>query len=120
MDRFIQEIKNTADKVAKKSGELVELSKVKLHIGNTKSEISANFKKLGEMLYFSQKEDNDIEREKISEIIDKIDELYEKLAEFKEIEASLTKKKLCPQCHKLNDTDAAYCSSCGFNFDDCE
>ena len=117
---FLQEIKSTADKVAKKSSELVELSKVKLSIGNTKSEINNNFKILGEMIYSSQKDDNDIDSEKISNIIDKIDDLYKKLAEYKEIEAGLTKKKLCPQCQKPNGANAVFCSSCGCNFNDFE
>lgn len=117
MDRLIQEIKSTADKVAKKSGELVELSKVKLNIGNTKSEINTNFRNLGEMIYSSQKDENDIEHEKINEIISKIDDLYEKLAEYENTAAGLTKKKLCPQCRKTNEVDALFCSSCGYNFD---
>lgn len=120
MDRIISEIKNTASKVAKKSGELVELSKVKLNIGNTKSGLNANFRLLGEMIYFSQKEENEIEHEKINETIQKIDELYEKLAELEFIEAGLANKKLCPECHKQNDTTATFCSSCGCKFDDAE
>ena len=117
---IIQEIKSTADKVARKSGELVELSKVKLSIGNTKSEINTNFRILGEMIYSSQKEENDIEPEKVSEIIEQIDTLYVKLAEYENIEAGLTKKKLCPQCRKPNGANAVFCSSCGCNFSDFE
>ena len=55
MDKFFSEIKNTADKVIKKSGNLVELSKVKFQIANTKSEIGASFKELGELVYHAQK-----------------------------------------------------------------
>ena len=43
MDNFFSEIKNTADKVAKKSSELVEMSKVKLSMVNTKSEQTLRF-----------------------------------------------------------------------------
>ena len=120
MDRIISEIKNTASKVAKKSGELVELSKVKLNIGNTKSGINSNFRLLGEMIYFSQNEENEIEHEKITETIQKIDDLYEKLAELKIIEAGLANKKLCPHCNKQNDADSTFCSFCGCNFNDAE
>ena len=47
MERFFSGIKNKADKVAKKSGELVELSKAKLNILSTKSNIDTSFKSLG-------------------------------------------------------------------------
>ena len=60
MERIISEIKTTADIVAKKSTELVELSKVKLNIANTKSKINTNFRILGEMIYISQKDDDEI------------------------------------------------------------
>lgn len=118
MEKILSEIKNTADKVAKKSGELVELSKVKINILNTKSSIDSYFKKLGEILYFSQKEDADADTENLEEIFAKIDELYEKLSEYNDAKANLTNKKICPECHKSNDTDSSFCSRCGYNFAD--
>ena len=116
MERIISEIKNTADKVAKKSGELVELSKAKLNIANTKSDIGANFKLLGEMVYLAQRDETEVNPEKLEEIITKIDDLYERLAEFNEIANALMNKKSCPECNKTNDIDALFCSGCGYRF----
>lgn len=118
MDRIISEIKNTADKVAKKSSELLELSKVKLGISNTKASIDNNFKILGELVYHSQKNDGEIDTDKLEETISTIDELYKKLGEYNNLEAELTNKKLCPKCQKLNENDAAFCSRCAFDFSD--
>lgn len=120
MDRIISEIRNTADKVAKKSSELVELSKAKLNISNTKSSLNSNFRILGELIYLSHKEESDIDSSKIEETIEKIDSLYEKLAEFENIAAALSNKKLCPECRNQNDTNAVFCSSCGYNFKESE
>ncbi len=118
MDRIISEIKNAAGKVAKKSTELVELSKVKLNIINTKSTIDENFKSLGELLYYSQKGDADITTESIEETIAKIDDLYEKLDELNNISANISNKKICPNCKKANENNSAFCSDCGLNLDD--
>jgi len=116
MDRIISEIRSTADKVAKKSGELVELSKAKLNIANTKSSLNSNFRILGELIYLSHKDEGNIESSKIEDIIEKIDVLYEKLAEYEDIAAGLSNKKLCPECRNPNETNAVFCSSCGHNF----
>lgn len=118
MEKILSEIKNTADKVAKKSGELVELSKVKINIINTKSSIDSHFKKLGEILYFSQKENTETDTKNLEEIFAEVDELYEKLSEYNDVKANLTNKKLCPECHKSNDADSLFCSRCGYHFTD--
>ena len=118
MERIISEIKSTADKVAKKSGELVELSKAKLNIANTKSDISANFKLLGEMVYVAQRDETEANPERLEEIIERIDILYEHLADFNEIVNGLMNKKLCPDCNKTSDAEAVFCSSCGYRFND--
>ncbi len=120
MDRIISEIKNTADKVAKKSGELVELSKTKLNIANTKSDISTNFKLLGEMVYIAQRDNTEVNPERFEEIITKIDVLYERLAELNEIANGLMNKKLCPECNKTNEINAAFCSACGYQYNDAD
>ena len=120
MERIISEIKTTADKVAKKSGELVELSKAKLNIANTKSSINSNFRILGEMVYLSQKDDTEMNPEVFEETISKIDELYIKLADYNDIAAGLMNKKLCPECRRANENDAIFCSRCGYRFADSE
>lgn len=116
MEKFISEIKNRADKVAKKSGELVEISKTKLSMANTKSEISSNFKILGELVYLSQKASTESDPQKIEETISKIDELYERLGELSELNSMLKNEKNCPNCKKSNSIDAQFCSGCGYKF----
>lgn len=118
MDNFFSEIKNTADKVAKKSSELVEMSKIKLNTANTKSEIGTNFKILGELVYLSQKNTTEPDTNKIEEIIAKIDELYERLDELAEVSSALKNEKRCPSCTKSNPIDAQFCFGCGHRFTD--
>jgi len=116
MDKFFTEIKNTADKVAKKSGELYELSKAKLSMASVKSEISTNFKVLGELVYLSQKNVTETDAQKIEETIAKIDVLYERLEELLQSAAALKNEKLCTSCGKSNPLSSAFCSECGKPF----
>ncbi len=116
MEKFFTEIKNTADKVIKKSGELVELSKVKFQIANTKSEIGANFKELGELVYHAQKSEAQPDTQIIEGTISKIDELYAKLEALMAENSSLKNEKLCPSCEKSNPKSAQFCLGCGYKF----
>lgn len=116
MEKIISEIKNTADKFARKSGELVEMSKVKLGIVSTKSEIGTNFKILGELVYKAQKDDTSSDTAKIEEVIAKINELYEKLDELTEVSAALKNEKVCAYCGKSNPIDQLFCGGCGQKF----
>lgn len=115
MDKVISEIKSAADKVAKKSSELVELSKIKLNILSTKSSIDEQYKKLGKLVYTSQKETADDISAKFEEVIAKIDKLHEKLAELEEASAQVSNKVICPACKKVNSADAEFCSQCGLD-----
>lgn len=119
MEKILSEIKNTADKVVKKSGELVELSKIKLGIAGVKSEIGTNYKMLGELVYRMQKDD-ETDTEKINEVIAKIDELYERLDELNDVCAALKNEKVCSNCGKRNPLDQPFCGGCGQKFPDYE
>lgn len=116
MEKFISELKNTADKVAKKSSELVELSKVKIAITTTKSEIGTQYKSLGELVYLSQKEDFDGDTGNIEEAIAKLDELHGRLEELTNTVSVLKNEKICPDCSKSSPSEAAFCAECGYNF----
>lgn len=116
MDKFFSEIKNTADKVAKKSGELVEMSKVKLSIVSTKSEIGTNFKMLGELVYLAQRNGQEPDTKKIEETIEKINELYDKLDELSEVSSALKNEKICAYCGKSNPIEQPFCGGCGQKF----
>lgn len=116
MDKILSEIKSRADQVMKKSGELVEKSKVKLAIAGTKSEIGTLFKQLGELVYMAQKEDNSASTEEIENTIAHIDALYEKLEELTKTDSALKNEKICAQCGKSNPIEQTFCGGCGNKF----
>lgn len=118
MEKFISELKSAADKVVKKTGELAGISKVKLSIANAKSDISACYRTLGELVYKAQKEEDGDASEKIQEFIETIDALNEKIDELNGSLAEMKNEKVCPNCGKSNPKKQRFCGGCGQQFDE--
>ncbi len=116
MDKIFADIKNSVGSAVKKSGELVEITKLKLAIADTKNEIKSKLTILGEEVYFAQK--NDLSPENVSELIGELDELYAILEAQEAKLVTLKKQKVCPNCDAPSDSDAAFCSRCGNKFSD--
>ena len=112
MEQIISELKNTAKNAAKKTGELLEVGKLKLACADTKSKINEAYKELGKDLYNAEKEGSE-DAEAIKNIIIDIDGLYEKLAEQENQVAQLKKQKKCISCGQMCDDEADFCSKCG-------
>lgn len=115
MERFFADLKQTVNSAVKKSGELVEVTKLKMAASDTKNELSEQFKKLGEVVYLAAKTEES-QAETAEGIIARIDELKETLYKQEVAIAELTSKKLCPDCGKVSDEEAAFCASCGKQF----
>ena len=116
MDKIFADIKNSVGSAVKKSGELVEITKVKLAIADTKNEIKSKLAALGEEVYFAQK--NDLSPESAAELIGELDELYAILEAQEAKLATLKKQKVCPNCDAPSDSEAVFCSRCGSKFSD--
>jgi len=117
MEKFLADLKKTMDTAVKKSGELVEVTKLKMAIGNTQNELQAEFLKLGEIVYLTAKSDES-QAGNAEEIIARIDELKETLKKQEANIAELTAKKVCDVCGKLCEESAVFCSACGQKLED--
>ena len=116
MEKFIYDLKKTAVSAAQKTGEFVELGKLKIACSNTKNKIDDAFVVLGKAIYSVEKEGTD-EEEKIKQTIVEIDSLYEKLAQQEEELMLLKNQKKCHSCGAMADKDAVFCSRCGEKFE---
>ena len=112
MEKFISDLKNTVNTAVKKSGELVELTKLKVAIADTKNAIRNRFESLGELAYLAAKGEDTPASDAESLVAD-ISELKATLSEQEAKAAELTNKKICSQCGKMAADDAAFCPSCG-------
>ena len=116
MDKILSDLKNTARSAVKKSGELLEITKMKMAVSDTKSEISSRFSSLGEKVYEARKNEGE-GAEGLEEIIQSLDALHEKLAEQEAKLVELKNQKVCASCGASSDNAAAYCSKCGAKFE---
>lgn len=117
MDKFFSDMKNTARSAVKKSGELLELTKLKMAAADTKSEIQSKFAELGKLIYEAQKLGNE-DSEKTEELLQSLDELHETLSEQEAKLSELKKQKACGVCGNICETKAEYCSKCGAKFEE--
>lgn len=117
MDKIFSDIKNTAKSAVKKSGELLELTKLKLAVSDTKSEIQNKLAELGAVIYEAQKQDGE-GLEKSDELTQQLEELYEKLEEQESKLSELKKQKSCSSCGNVCEAEADYCSKCGAKFEE--
>ncbi len=119
MDKFLYDLKNTVDGAVKKSGELIELTKMKVAMNDTKNSIRDKFVKLGELTYFVAKGE-DMGAADIEAIVAEIDELKQTLTEQEVKAAELTGKKICSHCNKIMSEEFSFCPACGNPMDDVE
>lgn len=113
MDKIFSDIKNSVGSAVKKSGELLEITKMKVAIGDTKNEINVKLTELGRKAYEAQKNGSISDADGL---VYEIDELYEILKSQEAKLASLKKQKVCAACGTLCEIEAAYCSKCGEKF----
>ena len=112
MEKIISDLKKTAVSAAQKTGELVEIGKLKLACSCTQDKIDDAFIVLGKSIYSAEKKGTD-EEYKIQQTIAEIDSLYEKLAEQEEELMVLKNCKKCASCGSMMERNAAFCSRCG-------
>lgn len=112
MEKFINDLKNTAKSAATKTGEFIEVGKLKIACQDTKSKLNDAYKELGKVVYFAEKE-GEYTEDAIKNAINEIDSLFEKLSEQEENLAKLKSQKKCSSCGAMCDEDSAFCSKCG-------
>lgn len=103
-------VSDTAQTVIKKSGELVEASKVQYAVFDLKNDVKKLYTELGKLTYLAVKQEED----NSDEIQLKCDILCEKLAKIEALKNNGTISEFkCPACGRKSDTAGSYCPSCG-------
>lgn len=111
-DEFVYMAKNAADVATKKTGEVVEVSKLRYQIKQTQWEIEKTYAKLGAIVYESKKGTENFD-EMIQLAVVEIDDLNQKLADLAQKVRAYKKIVECTSCSKENEMGALYCTRCG-------
>lgn len=112
VDEFVFMAKNAADVASKKTGEVVESSKIRYQMKQIEWEIEKAYAKLGAIVYESKKSDDNFDEviqlavREIDDLKQRYDELAGKLRDYKNVVK-------CPGCGRENENTDSFCSRCG-------
>ncbi|MDP4132912.1 MAG: zinc ribbon domain-containing protein [Bacillota bacterium] len=113
-DTIKEKLNKAANYTVRKSGEVVNVAKLKIKETELESRLENLFTAIGRAMYTEHQEETDSSVE-ISGILEEIDKLKSELYECKEEINKLTKMNTCPGCGKTVSDEAKYCSECGTN-----
>ena len=112
MENFGKVIAETAEVVAKKTEDTIEIQKIKSQIRVMERNNKKDFQKIGKMVYerFQKGNEDDIDFDEICEVIE---EREKSIAELKKSIASIKGFELCESCNEHLEPTASYCPKCG-------
>lgn len=98
--------------VIEKTNNLVNQTKLKFSISETKSKIKDIYTEIGKSVYENYKSTGEV-IDDMEEKFAKIDAMTEEVNELKEQLYQLKENVKCPKCGAYNHSDDVYCSKCG-------
>lgn len=104
--------KEGASTVAKKSGELVEISKLNMNINSEEATIKTLYHKIGQVVFEKHEAGNYIDPELV-EACNKILDIKRNISEMNEKISQLKNQKTCSACKSKLNLDVKFCSKCG-------
>ncbi|MDE5853117.1 MAG: zinc ribbon domain-containing protein [Oscillospiraceae bacterium] len=117
---FFEKARFLANSASKKTGEILEISQLKLKISQIKASIERKYAELGFIYYSNQKakhvENTETFDKKSQNLFKEIDDLFLKLHNIEKTCAEIKNKfkvEMCPCCGKKNKDNWYYCSHCG-------
>lgn len=111
-DNFIEKAKDVCDVATKKTGEFVEVSKIKLDCISINNEIKRLYEKLGSCIY-SMVKANYENQDVVDSIIEEIDDCKKQLHILNQKLSELKNINVCTGCGFKNPKENYYCAKCG-------
>ncbi|HIZ19756.1 MAG TPA: zinc ribbon domain-containing protein [Firmicutes bacterium] len=111
-DDVFSKAKSVAETAGKKTGEMIEVARLKIQAGDMEREISSMLEGLGRLVYESRREGADAAG-KMDDCCQKLDEKYEELAKARAKIDEYRNQITCKNCGAQNADDAVYCKRCG-------
>ena len=113
-DQFLNKAKEVADVAAQKTGEVLEVSKLKLQEVKLNNEINKAFCELGS-LYYNSIKFNGGNQEQVAAVVARLDKLLYEQDELKTSVANVGRehKRYCSACGYENSYNSVYCARCG-------
>lgn len=112
IEETLNKTKEVLDDAGKKTGEIINVQKMRLDASSLSTRINKAYELLGRYYYNSKVNDQTDE----AAIDLTIDDIKEKQVQLAEMRAEIDKargKKLCEACGMANHASAIYCNNCG-------
>ena len=111
IDKILEVVTQTTKTAIKKSGEAVEITKIRLAINSDKAKIKELKLQVGELMYEAYN-GNSSSGDEIEELLKEIGELYNEIETKEQQIAQLKNLTRCPKCGANNEQDAFFCKKC--------
>ncbi|MDQ2086354.1 hypothetical protein RBH29_07920 [Herbivorax sp. ANBcel31] len=105
-------VSNSAKVAAKKSGNMVEATKLGLNINTEEEKIQKAYAKIGERIYNLYESEETVDNE-YKEVCEEIMKYKENIQSMKDKILLLKNIKICPECDAELECKDAYCNMCG-------
>jgi len=111
-NELTQKVSNTAKAAAKKSNDIVEITKLNMSISAEEDKIKKLYTEIGKALYEAYKK-GEVLPDAFRESCEKIKTYDENIKHMKQKVLELKNLKACPNCGAELEADVLYCSKCG-------
>lgn len=111
-ENITKKVSNTAKAAAKKSSDLVEVTKLNMSISTEEGKIQSTYGEIGKTVYEAYTKGEDIP-EAFKELCDKIKSYEDNIKDLKEKILLLKNTKACPSCGTELEVEIAFCPNCG-------
>ncbi|HHW46046.1 MAG TPA: zinc ribbon domain-containing protein [Clostridiales bacterium] len=108
----IVKAKEVFDIAGRKTGEVIEIQKLKVNAASLNHQIAKDYETLGRLWYDIHKA-NSGNTESLEVLCKEIEQKLEKLKKLEAKIALAKNGKLCVSCGHVNQSDAFFCSKCG-------
>ncbi|MBR5485232.1 MAG: zinc ribbon domain-containing protein [Oscillospiraceae bacterium] len=111
-DRLFNKAVDVANTAGKKTGEVIEASKIRVRAANLENDIQKLMAKLGNIVYEGKK--NGTENDDLVErYVNEIDELRKQLSELNAQIDDIHQVRKCTNCGASNGEENIFCQRCG-------
>jgi len=111
-ENISKKVTDTAKAAARKSGDLMEVTKLNLNIGAEEDKIKRKYMEIGKTVYEEYKKGEELPYA-FRDLCEKVQEYERNIEEMKAKILQLKGLKNCPSCGAELDEEFAFCPKCG-------
>lgn len=111
-ENITKKVTETARAAAKKSGEIVEITKLSMSIGVEEDKIEKAYAEIGKVVFSAYNEGKEV-GDTFKELCEKIKSYEDNIKDIKQKILELKNVKVCPGCAAELEVEIAYCPKCG-------